>query len=136
IRARYDCATAVKRRRSTHVIVKSHHPRLRRVVSSLLVFGVLVMGWLLFEYGRSQAGYSMVEATQRENMLGLRIADLEAEKRRLNAQVALLEQTVDIDRRAYEEVDRNLADLQNEVLELRQEVAFYRGIVHSEGATP
>lgn len=101
-----------------------------------LAVGLLAVGWLLFEYGRSTAGYSVVEARQRQHMLTVRITDLEAENSRLKGQVALLEQTAGIDRRAYEEVDRSLADLQNEVLELRQEVAFYRGIVNSEDASP
>lgn len=101
-----------------------------------LVVGLLAVGWLLFEYGRSTAGYSIVEAKQRQGLLTQRIAEMEEEKSRLKGQIALLEQTADIDRRAYEEIDRSVADLQNEVLELRQEVAFYRGIVNSEDVSP
>jgi hypothetical protein len=124
------------RRRSSHVIVKSHHPRHRRFALVALAVAVIAFGWLLYEYGRSTAGYSMMEARQRQAVLADRVAELEAEKARLQAQVALLGQTVEIDRRAYEEVDRTLADLQNEMLELRQEVAFYRGIVNSEDGAP
>ncbi len=124
------------RRKSTHVIVRSHHPRLRRFVIGALAIATLAIGWLLFEYGRMAAGYSLVEAMQREHVLGQRISGLEGENGRLKSQIALFERTAGIDRRAYEEVDRSLTDLQNEVLELRQEVAFYRGIVHSEDATP
>lgn len=124
------------RRRSTHVIVKSHHPRLRRLGLVALGIALVVFGWLLYEYGRSTAGYSMMEARQRQAALAAQVAELEAEKGRLQSQVALLGQTAEIDRRAYEEVDRTLADLQNEMLELRQEVAFYRGIVNSEDAAP
>lgn len=124
------------RRKSTHVIVRSHHPRLKRFLVGALAIATLVIGWLLFEYGRTTAGYSLIEAKQREYALGQRIAGLEDENSRLKAQIALLERTTTIDRQAYEEVDRGLTDLQNEVLELRQEVAFYRGIVHSEDAPP
>jgi len=124
------------RRRSTHVIVRSQHPWLRRSLYGLLAVGTITVGWLLFEYGRVQGGFSVVEAAQRQGILNVRISDLESENGRLKGQIALLEQSAEIDRRAYEEVDRSLADLQNELLELRQEVAFYRGIVHSEGAPP
>lgn len=122
--------------RSTHVIVRSHHPRLRRVLRVVLAVGLLVLGWLLYEYGRASAGYSLVDARQREQVLLTRADELGAENQRLVARIAVLEKSAEVDRRAYEEVDRNLADLQNELLELRQEVDFYRGIVHSEDAAP
>jgi hypothetical protein len=124
------------RRRPSHVIVKSHHPRLRRLALIAAGISVVVLGWLLFEYGRSTAGFSIVEATQRQAALSNRVAELEAENARLQGQVAVLGQVAEIDRRAYEEVDRTLTDLQNELLELRQEVAFYRGIVNSEDVAP
>jgi hypothetical protein len=101
-----------------------------------LAVALVAFGWLLYEYGRNVAGYSMVEAHQRQAALAGQVAELEAEKGRLQAQVAVLEQAAEIDRRAYEEVDRTLADLQNEMLEMRQEVAFYRGIVNSEDVAP
>lgn len=122
--------------RSTHVIVRSHHPRLRRVLGVALAVGLLAIGWLLYEYGRRSAGYSLIDAHQREQVLSARVADLDGENQRLTARIAILEKSADVDRRAYEEVDRSLSELQNELLELRQEVDFYRGIVHSEGAAP
>jgi hypothetical protein len=117
------------RSRLTHVIVRSHHPRLRRGLFALGGLLAVLAGWLLFEYGRSVAGYSIVASLQKQDELSRRIGGLEAENERLRAQVAAFEQAGEIDRRAYEEVDRNLTDLQSELLELRQEVAFYRGIV-------
>src|SRR5690554_5808329 len=108
--------------RSTHVIVRSHHPRLRRVLGVALAAGLLALGWLLYEYGRSSAGYSLVDAHQREQALRSRSEDLDAENQRLVTRIAMLEKSADVDRRAYEEVDRNMSDLQNELLELRQEV--------------
>lgn len=94
----------------------------------------MVLGWLLFEYGRSVAGFSAIEAFEKQSVLTKRIGELEAENDRLRVQVAAFEQSGEIDRRAYEEVNRNLADRQDEMLELRQEVAFYRGIITSEEA--
>ncbi|MDR2877945.1 MAG: hypothetical protein LBV36_07910, partial [Chromatiales bacterium] len=124
------------RRRSTHVIVRSHHPRLRQSALAALALTLLVVGWLLYEYGRSSAGFSVVEAMRQESDLKGRISDLEDENSRLKGQFTALEQGGEIDRRAYEEVERMMAELQNEALELRQEVAFYRGIVNSEAVEP
>lgn len=124
------------RRRSTHVIVRSHHPRLRQSALAALALVLIAVGWLLYEYGRSSAGFSIVESMRRELEFKGRVSGLEAENGRLKGQVTVLEQGAEIDRRAYEEVERMMTELQNEVLELRQEVAFYRGIVNSEDVAP
>jgi DNA repair exonuclease SbcCD ATPase subunit len=94
--------------------------------------GILLVGWLLFELGRGAGGGSLFEAIKKQNSLANHINDLEKENERLRAQIAEFEQAREIDRRAYAEVDRNMADLQNEVLELKQEVAFYRSVVNSD----
>lgn len=49
----------------------------------------------------------------------------------LKARVAILERSKQIDSKAYADVDAYLKQLREEILELREEVAFYRGIVSS-----
>ena len=49
----------------------------------------------------------------------------------LKARVAILERSKQIDSKAYADLDIYLKQLQGEILELREEVAFYRGIVSS-----
>ncbi len=49
----------------------------------------------------------------------------------MKARVAILERSKQIDGKAYADVDTYLKQLQGEILELREEVAFYRGIVSS-----
>lgn len=121
-------------RRTTHVIVKSRSPILRRMAWAGVSIMLVAAAWLLYEYGRSSAGFRVLEAHQREAALSEQAAALQADNDRLQAQVALLEKSSGIDRQAYEEINRTLADLQNEMLEMRQEVAFYRGIVNAEEA--
>lgn len=120
------------RGKSTHVIVRSHHPYRRRLLLLVLVVAIAASGWLLFDFGRKRAGYDTNEARLQQEMLRGQIIAAETENRRLSAQIAALEQAAEIDRHAYDEVNRSLTDLQNELLELRQEVGFYRGIVNSE----
>lgn len=121
-------------RKPTHVIVKARHPRMRQAWYLLLVAAVLAGGWAAFEYGRYRAGFDAQAARAARNVLATRILELEAEYKRLSGQNALLEQARDIDRRAYEEVDHSLAALQDELLELKQEAAFYRRLVNAADA--
>ncbi len=117
--------------KSTHVIVRSRHPRLRQVLLLLLAVTVVASGWLMFEYGRMRAGYDVLEARQQQGVLEGRITALLSENGRLGTRITQLEQAGEIDRRAHDEVSRSLSDLQSELLELRQEVEFYRGIVNT-----
>jgi hypothetical protein len=119
-------------RKSTHVIVRSHHPRLKQALLLSLALVIVASGWLLFEYGRKRAGFDALEARQHFSALEGQIAALKAENSRLGAEITILEQAGEIDRRAHDEVSRSLSELQTELLELRQEVGFYRGIVNAE----
>lgn len=120
--------------KTTHVIVPARHPLLKRALYVLLIVVLLASGWGAFDYGRSRAGFDSQAAREARDALAARILDLEAENKRLSGQNAVLEQAREIDRRAYGEVDHNLAALQDELLELKQEAAFYRRLVNaSEG---
>jgi hypothetical protein len=118
----------------THVIVKARHPRIKQALYVLLAALVVAVGWGLFEYGRARAGFDARAARNAQDALLERITALEADNKRLSGQNAILEQARDIDRRAYDEVDLNLASLQDELLELKQEAAFYRRLVNSSSA--
>jgi hypothetical protein len=89
----------------------------------------MIGGWTLFDYGRYLAGYDSRETAgeignlvQLQEHLGNRIEVLREEK-------AVLERAAQIERKAYNELDTTLKVLQGEILELKEELAFYRGIV-------
>jgi len=116
---------------STHVIVKSHHPARKSLFVSLIAVIVMASGYLLYEYGRYSSGFDSAGAKRERDALQSRIKAQEEEITRLNQQNEILTQGKEIDRLAYTEIDRSLSDLQNENLELKEEIAFYRGIVGS-----
>jgi len=116
---------------SKHVIVKHHHPVKKSLWLFALLVVVLMSGWWLFDYGRSRAGFDGAAASGERERLVERIGQLEDEVTELRAQKAIHEQAREIDRHAYVQVEASLKEQQNEVLELREEVIFYRGIVGS-----
>lgn len=56
---------------------------------------------------------------------------LESSNALLRERAAILERAGQIEEKAYADVDQHLKQLQDEVLDLKEEVAFYRGIVSS-----
>lgn len=97
-----------------------------RVVIASLILGAC---YLLFEFGRIQAGYNLVDAVDERNTYEQRIASLEKDIVDLNEEVALLETHRDIDREAYTQVEASLTDLQAKINAQQDALAFYRGIV-------
>lgn len=102
-----------------------------RVFMTRTVFAVLIAGfaYLVFEFGRIQANYNIVDAGKERQMYEDRIAGLEQEIVGLNEDIALLETHRDIDREAYREVEMSLTALQAKIQEQTDAIAFYRGIV-------
>lgn len=96
-----------------------------------LVVALLLTGWGLFDYGRDRAGFDSEQASVERDGLIERIEQLQQTNEQLRAQKAIHEQAREIDRVAYDKIDDSLAELQSEVLELKEEVIFYRGIVGS-----
>ncbi len=115
--------------------VKHHHPWKARILIALGVIGLTVGGWSLFDYGRYMAGYDSAEVDlERVELLGT-VDALQREIEKLREQKAQLERAAQIERQAYNELDSNLKSLQGEILELKEELAFYRGIVSPRDAS-
>lgn len=100
----------------------------RVVVAALVV----VVGYLVYEFGRIQANYNIVDAAEERQAYEDRIAGLENEIVGLKEEIALLETHRDIDREAYREVEDSLTTLQAKIQEQTDAIAFYRGIVSPE----
>ena len=73
-----------------------------RVFVTRVVFAVVIVGfgYLVFEFGRIQANYNIVDAAEERQVYEDRIAGLEKKIIGLNEEVALLETHRDIDSEA------------------------------------
>ncbi len=99
------------------------------MVRALLLGLVLIVAYLVFEFGRIRAGYDVADAANGRQAFEEHIMTLDNEIVELNQQVALLKEHGDIDRMAYKEVEISLTALQAKIQEQRDAIAFYRGIV-------
>lgn len=94
-----------------------------------IVVALLAAGYLLFEFGRLQADYNIVDAIAEKQDLHNVIGGLEDEIVGLKQEIALLETHREIDAEAYQVVENNLTELQRKIQEQSEAIAFYRGIV-------
>ena len=117
------------------LVVKAHHPWRNRILIALAVVALVLVAWSIFEYGRFSAGYDSVEATHDHKVLLNHVDDLEEQIEKLREEKAVLERAAQIERKAYDELDTTLKVLQAEILELKEELAFYRGIVSPRDAS-
>jgi hypothetical protein len=109
------------------------HSRGRVIITRVaLAVLVVVVGYLVYEFGRIQANYNIVDADRERQGYEDRIAELEGEIVGLREEIALLETHRDIDREAYKEVEASLMALQAKIQEQTDAIAFYRGIVSPE----
>ena len=115
--------------------VKPHNPWKTRVFILLGALALGVGGWSLFDYGRYQAGYDSHEADLERLRLVALLDELYEQIEELREQKAQLERAAQIERKAYNELDTNLKVLEGEILELKEELAFYRGIVSPRDAS-
>ncbi|MFO7603695.1 MAG: DUF6776 family protein [Gammaproteobacteria bacterium] len=116
------------------LVVKSHHPWKNRLLALLVSLALLMAAWSLFEYGRYSAGFDSREAAELRSVWVETRDSLEATIDQLRAEKAILERASQIERGAYSELDETLRQLQAEILELKGELAFYRGIVSPRDA--
>jgi len=101
-------------------------PVATRTLIAALIIGA---GYLVFEFGRIQAGYNFVDAAEERQEFEEQVAGLENSIIALNEEIALLETHGDIDREAYTQVESRLTELQAKIQEQQDAIAFYRGIV-------
>jgi hypothetical protein len=95
------------------------------------IVSVLVLGaaYLLFELGRYQAGYSMLEHRAEVDRLRRRASEQGRTLDELKRHIAILETSRDIDRETSAQIELTLTELEAKLQAQEEELAFYRGII-------
>ena len=115
--------------KSGSLVVRHHSPWQKYAIWGIGTLIIVGSSWGLFVYGKMKAGFDQIESSGIEERLQTTIESLKNERVMLRDQIALLERSNQMDKQAYVEVDSSLKALQEEILELRGQVSFYRGIV-------
>lgn len=116
--------------------VHHHDPIKRRLLGLLFLILLGVAGWGLYRLGFSMSGYAQSEAYRERHRLLEQIAFLEAENERLTQQAVTLERGQAIAGQATDQVKESLNKMEAELLELKEEISFYRSIVSPSSMEP
>ncbi|MCK4833128.1 MAG: hypothetical protein KAT12_00080 [Gammaproteobacteria bacterium] len=93
---------------------------------------VMLMVWISFEYGRSIAGFDSADADAYIGQLQSQLEEAQAENVESTRQATMLKRNSRIDDDASVQLKDTLAKVQNEALELKKELSFYKSIVAPE----
>jgi hypothetical protein len=99
---------------------------------AVAVAGVIV--WIAFELGQIRAGHNSIEARARYSELDAILDEEQGKSQRLRERIAQLEADVTIDAQGYRRVEKDLVELQTEILTQQEDLEFYRGIVSDQQA--
>jgi hypothetical protein len=113
-------------------VVRQHPSWRRRTLLIGTILGGIIALYLMYEWGRFEGGYSKFAEIQRRREIAAKVEALEQENERLRAEAAGAELARSVDHKAYAAVEKNLADLQAQLLKHREQLTFYRGIVSPE----
>ncbi len=112
-----------------NLIVRANRPWKSRFIWGIGLLVLFISGWTLFDYGRFESGYDSRDSASKIDELFDSQEHLQSRIETLREEKAVLERAAQIERKAYNELDTTLKVLQAEILEHKEELAFYRGIV-------
>ena len=92
--------------------------------------------WLAYEQGRQVAGFDASDADEVVEIMQTEIDTLRSELAESERQAAMLERNSKIEDDTSGQLKKTLAEAQNEALELKKELAFYKSIVAPEQSKP
>lgn len=122
----------VKGSKQQRMVVVPHRPWLRYA----FVSGVLITAALGFTFGYLDAAEEFATTSADNQQLALELADTRDELQRLRSQVAISGRTSIMDQRANEEVQETINSLRQRVMQLEQDVMFYRQVMTPELSEP
>ncbi len=109
-------------------LVRQHRPW-RLWLSVLIVLALLAVSFLL---GRAWQDYELERLRLNRDVLQNRVAELEMRNRDLVKRNAQLESGKRIEGDAYRQAQQSVVALQKEILDLKEQLVFYQGIVSPE----
>jgi hypothetical protein len=115
------------------LVVRSYAPKRRALLwgGAVLLAAVRAVR-ALFELGRYDAGFRVVDSVRGALTANSRIRALQAENEKLHAQLEAAEVARRVDNEGYAHVQRSLGDMQSQIARLNQDLSFYRGLVQPD----
>ena len=110
-------------------VIRQHRPVRDIVIAGVAITAIGASTYALYMNASDWAQEELSVLSEERDKLMITVEALREGNTDLRARVAILERAQQVEGKAYEGVDVHLRSLQDEVLALKEEVAFYRGIV-------
>ncbi len=118
---------------TTHsLVVKAYRPWRYRITILILLALAIAAVTYAYHRGLADGGYFRGEARVERERMESDLAEAARTEQRLREQVAVLERAQEVSQAARENLRRDVVGLQDDIQQLREELAFYRGIVSPE----
>ncbi len=117
-----------------HIQIRKRRPR-RGMGIVLTIAALVTVALVMYQVGYYEAVGKEGDLYQTNDDLQQQVKQLTQENIDLKAAATLLQRTQQVEAEASSEVQGRLRDLQAEILELQEEITFYRGIVAPSEAT-
>src|ERR1700691_4434747 len=114
------------------LVVRPHAPKRRAVLLGAAIACALAILYAIFELGRYDAGFRVVDSVRGALSASARIRELEAENEKQRGQLEAAEVARRVDREGYKQIERSLGDMQSQIARLNQDLSFYRGLVQPD----
>jgi len=116
----------------SRLVVRAHEPWRARLLIGIVAVLLLGTAWLMFNYGHKHAGFDREQYSNERSDWESEQQRLESLISELRAKVARLEIAGEVSKHAARLVRDELAQQQQASQSMREELAFYRGIVSPE----
>lgn len=116
--------------------VKPHNPIVQWIVRALTLVALAALLWGVYEYGQVRGGYNRAAAQNEIENLTRQISSLNARINELTVENAQLASDSAIDSTATQQVRTRLRELNDEILELKEELVFYRSLLSPADLEP
>ncbi len=110
-------------------IIRQHRPVRDFVLAGVAAIAMGASAYALYMNASAWAREELSVLSEERDELMITVEALSGGNTVLRERVAILERAQQVEGKAYEGVDVHLRSLQDEVLALKEEIAFYRGIV-------
>lgn len=122
-------ANAVKGSRQTRMVVVPYRPWLPAMLVTAFVTGLLVAGLVGFYWGYFGASREHIEVGEENVLLSEALIQAQEQNTSLRAELAMTGQDNLVDQRAAEEVQNTINSLRQRIMQLEQDVSFYRQVM-------
>jgi hypothetical protein len=114
------------------LVVRYYAPKRQAVLWGGIGLIALIVLYTVFELGRYDAGFRVIDSVRGAMAANSRIHSLETENENQRVQLEAAETARRVEREGYRQVAQSLGDMQSQIARLNQDLSFYRGLVQPE----